>query len=142
MARRRPIRWSGNRTAPGSRSGKCDSITLPEAKEQLRNLARSILISKATDISTPEVALVGEVNRARIDPALTQSDYPIIQAIQADRSITFAAAATFAAGLVDAWIVQVAQVIPKYLDVIDRIQAAATISEAKSILDELEALTP
>ena len=119
-----------------------EEITLAQAKAILRDLARSILADKVVQITAAEQAMVAEVSRARVDTAITQSNYPLIQAVQADRGITFGAAATYSAGLVDSWIAQVALVIPKYLDVIDRIAAASTRQEAKDILDELEALTP
>lgn len=122
-----------------------ETITLAEAKARLREMARTILMSRVEELSSVEHALFIElaVLRSAQDAGdtIVPSNYPLIQSVAASRALTFAAAATFAEALRAQWLNRAGNFAGRYVDVLDRIQAATTIAAAYAIWQELEAIS-
>lgn len=125
-----------------------ESITLAEAKTQLRFMARGILEERVERLSSVEHELFGELGRllAAQDAgaAINQANYRLVQAIAAARGVTFTNAAAFANAFRSAWLNRADDFVGKYMDVLDRVQAIqdgpTAIAQARSIYLELEVI--
>lgn len=119
-------------------------ITIQEARARLRQMARGIMMDRVEHISPVELAAFREVNQLQLADEqqgnVTQAHYPLVQAVAANRGITFAAAATYLQGWHDTWNGIADNYVGKYFDVIDRIQSAATVADAHAIYLELEGM--